>query len=99
MSAPQQTPREGWSYCGEVWTDAQGRAVVSLPPFAHTHRQGFHYELSPVGAACAARVVEEIETNRFAVETEEPHVKVAWRVTPLRAPHDPNQQGEEGAER
>ena len=96
MSAPQQTPREGWSYCGEVWTDAQGRAVVSLPPFAHTHRQGFHYELSPVGTACAARVVDEIENDRFSVETEEPHVKVAWRVTPLRAPRDPNQQAEEG---
>ena len=95
MSAPQQTLREGWSYCGEVWTDAQGRAVVSLPPFADTHRQGFHYELSPVGTPCAARVAE-IETNRFAVETEEPHVKVAWRVTPLRAPRDPNQQAEEG---
>jgi hypothetical protein len=99
VSAPQQTPREGWSYCGEVWTDAQGRAVVVLPPFARTHRGGFHYELSPIDTECAARVVEEIENDRFAVETEEPHVKVAWRVTPLRATSDSHQQEEEGSQR
>jgi hypothetical protein len=98
VSPPQQTPLEGWSYCGEVWTDAQGRAVVVLPPFAHTHRGGFHYDLSPVDTQCAARVVEEIENDRFAVETEEPHVKVAWRVTPLRATSDSHQQ-EEGSQR
>lgn len=88
VSAPQKPQLEGWSYCGEVWTDARGRAVAALPPFAHNHRAGFHYELTPVGTECAARVVEEIENGRFAVETDEPHVKVAWRVTPLRETSD-----------
>jgi PKD domain len=32
--------REGWSYSGEVWTDAEGRAVVSLPSFVRLHRDG-----------------------------------------------------------
>jgi hypothetical protein len=98
MTARRQRPREGWSYCGEVWTDAQGRAVVALPPIAHIHRGGFQYELSPVGTQCTARVVKEIENDGFAVETEEPHVKVEWRVTPVRAPSDPNRAAEEDAQ-
>jgi hypothetical protein len=76
--------REGWSYTGEVWTDGSGRAVVVLPTFVRLHRDGFAYELSPVGMECEACVTEEIENDRFTVETSEPHVKVAWRVTPLR---------------
>jgi hypothetical protein len=76
--------REGWSYSGEVWTDAKGHAVVALPPFVQLHRAGFEYELTPVGSGCAATVAEAIAADRFTVATSEPHVKVAWRVTPLR---------------
>ena len=76
--------REGWSYSGEVWTDCDGRAVVALPPFVGLHREGFDYELTPVGSTCDATVAEAIEGGRFTIATSEPHVKVAWRVTPLR---------------
>jgi hypothetical protein len=76
--------REGWSYSGEVWTDADGRAVVALPPFVRLHRAGFDYELTPVEVECKAMVAEGIAGDRFTVATSQPHVKVAWRVTPLR---------------
>ena len=76
--------REGWSYSGEVWTDADGRAVVALPPFVRLHRAGFDYELTPLGADCEATLAEATAADRFTVATSEPHVKVAWRVTPLR---------------
>jgi hypothetical protein len=76
--------REGWSYSGEVWTDAAGRAVVVLPAFVRLHRDGFAYELTPVGTECEATVAEEIDGDRFTVATSQPHVKVAWRLTPLR---------------
>jgi hypothetical protein len=76
--------REGWSYSGEVWTDAAGRAVVSLPAFVRLHRAGFEYDLTPVGSGCDATVAEPIAADCFTVATSEPHVKVAWRVTPLR---------------
>jgi hypothetical protein len=81
---PDGKAREGWSYTGEVWTDGAGRAVVVLPAFARLHRDGFAYELTPVGTECEASVAEEIDGDRFTVATSEPHVKVAWRVTPLR---------------
>jgi hypothetical protein len=75
--------RAGWSYSGEVWTDSGGRAVVVLPPFVRTHRAGFDYELTPIASASSATVAEEIADDRFTVATDEPHVKVAWRVTAL----------------
>jgi len=76
--------REGWSYSGEVWTDGDGRAVVTLPPFVRAHEAGFVYELTPVDEACKATVEEEIDGDRFTVATDRPHVKVAWRVTALK---------------
>jgi hypothetical protein len=81
---PEERARAGWSYSGEVWTDGDGRAVVALPPFVSVHRAGFDYELTPVGSQCSAAVAKEIEHERFTIATDEPHVKVAWRVTPLR---------------
>jgi hypothetical protein len=80
----QSRPREAWSYSGEVWTDEGGRAVVALPPFVRSHRAGFEYELRPIGSGSAATVAEEIAEDAFTISTDEPHVKVAWRITPLR---------------
>jgi hypothetical protein len=82
--SPERTAREAWSYSGEVWTDEAGHAVVVMPPFVRTHRAGFDYELTPIGASCSAVVAEELANDRFAIATDEPHVKVAWRVTALR---------------
>ena len=81
----ERAPREAWSYSGEVWTDDAGRAVVVMPAFVRVHRAGFEYELTPIGASCSAVVAEELADDRFAIATDEPHVKVAWRVTALRA--------------
>lgn len=76
--------REAWSYSGEVWTDADCRAIVVLPTFVRAHRAGFEYELTPIGSDCMAHVAEDIGDDRFTIATDEPHVKVGWRVTPLR---------------
>jgi hypothetical protein len=82
--SPQEQPRASWSYSGEVWTDSTGRAVVVLPPFVRTHRAGFDYQLTPIGSHCSAAVADQIVDDRFTVATNQPHVKVAWRVTPLQ---------------
>jgi hypothetical protein len=75
--------RESWSYSGEVWTDAQGRAVVVLPSFAGATAR-FGYELMPVDQRRTAALGEQIVDRTFTIETGEPHVKVTWRVRPLR---------------
>ena len=86
--AKAREARESWSYSGEVWTGADGRAVVVLPAFVRAHRAGFDYELRPLAARCSAVVTDPVADDRFAIETDVPHVKVAWRVTALRdAPH------------
>ena len=82
---PQPERRESWSYSGEVWTDGSARATVVLPSFVRAHHAGFDYDLVPIDAARAAVVVDEIVDCRFTIATDEPHVKVAWKVTPLRA--------------
>jgi hypothetical protein len=73
--------RAGWSYSGEVWTDGDGRAVVALPQCVRAHRAGFVYELTPTDSTRSASVAKEIVDDRFSIATDEPHVKVAWRVT------------------
>jgi hypothetical protein len=84
MREPDQKQRESWSYSGEVWTGADGRAEVVLPPFVRAHRAGFEYELTPVGSSSPAGVAAEIVDDRFTIATDDPHVKVAWRVTALK---------------
>jgi hypothetical protein len=82
--AQPERVREPWSYSGDVWTDAECRAVVVLPSFVKAHPAGFEYELTPLGSDSGAHVAEEIGDGRFTIATDQPHVKVAWRVTPLK---------------
>jgi hypothetical protein len=69
------------AYHGEVWTDARGYATVSLPRDAGPILPPFEYELRDLDPASSARVTAELEGGRFTIATDQPHVKVAWRVT------------------
>jgi hypothetical protein len=42
------------------------------------------YELHPFTPGVTAKVAAELMDGRFTIETDEPHVKVAWRVTGRR---------------
>jgi hypothetical protein len=85
MSDPSHgKPHEGSSYSGEVWTDGEGRAVIVLPPSVRAHNGGFDYALTPDGSRCSALGVEMTADDRFTIATDEPHVKVAWRITARR---------------
>jgi hypothetical protein len=68
-------------YSGEVWTDARGLATVALPRPAGYLRGNLDYELRACDRAVTAKVVAELLDGRFTIATDEPHVKVAWRVT------------------
>jgi hypothetical protein len=69
------------SYHGEVWTDARGFATVRLPAEAGALEPPLAYELRDLDPPSSARVTAELEDGRFTIATDEPHVKVAWRVT------------------
>lgn len=69
------------SYHGEVWTDARGYATVRLPVAAGPLEPPFEYELRDLEPASRARITAELEDGRFTIATDEPHVKVAWRIS------------------
>ena len=87
---------ESASYQGEVWTDARGYATVRLPAEARPLEPPFEYELRDVEPPSSARITAELENGRFTLATDQPHVKVAWRVsgTPS-AGQTPHRQQEE----
>jgi hypothetical protein len=80
-----------WS--GEIWTDAHGFACVVLPAAVDGR---FGVELRPLATGVVAALQAEPTPRRFTIETNEPHVKVAWRVTARQPhPHPREPQGEE----
>jgi hypothetical protein len=68
-------------YGGEVWTDARGYATVALPRSAGRLHGDLEYELRPSPPAVTATVAAQLIDGRFTIATDEPHVKVAWKVT------------------
>ena len=84
-------------YHGEVWTDARGYATVSLPAEAGPLGPPRELELRDLDPLSRARVTAELKDGRFTIATDEPHVKVAWRVSGRRrASPKPQPQQEEG---
>jgi hypothetical protein len=77
------------SYHGEVWTDARGLATVRMPAEAAPLEPPLEYELRDLEPRSSARVTAELERGRFTIATEQPHVKVAWRITSRPPADDP----------
>ena len=69
------------AYHGEVWTDARGYATVRLPGGAAHVRPPLEYELRDLEPPSTARVTGALRDGRFTIATDQPHVKVAWRIT------------------
>lgn len=80
------------AYQGEVWTDGRGYATVRLPDDADPLEPPLEYELRDLDPASSARVTAGLEHGRFTIATDQPHVKVAWRVS--GRPHHRQQKEE-----
>jgi trimeric autotransporter adhesin len=74
-------------YNGNVSTDANGDALVSLPDYFEALNKDFRYQLTVVGQFAQAIVAKKIENNQFTIKTDKPNVEVSWQVTGIR--HDP----------
>ena len=69
-------------YSGNVITDAQGNAEVTMPSYFEALNINYRYQLTVVGNEFAqARVSEEIHENRFSIMTDKPNIKISWQVT------------------
>ncbi len=72
-------------YDGNVITDENGRAMVTLPDYFEALNSDYRYQLTVIGSFARAIVEEEIKDNQFVIATDEPNVKVSWQVTGIRS--------------
>jgi hypothetical protein len=95
MARPKSPVPATASYHGEVWTDARGYATVRLPAEYGPLEPPLEYELRDLDPQSNAHVTAELKDGRFTIATDQPHVKVAWRITgrrPARRQPDPEQE-------
>ncbi len=71
-------------YNGNVVTDAQGFATITMPGYFDALNKDFRYQLTCIGTFAQAIVKEEMQGNSFVIQTSQPGVKVSWQVTGVR---------------
>ena len=71
-------------YNGNITTDENGDAVVTLPDYFDALNKDFRYQLTVIGTFAQAIVAEEIKDNRFTIRTNGSNVRVSWQVTGVR---------------
>jgi hypothetical protein len=71
-------------YSGNVITDAQGEATVSLPDWFEVLNTDFRYQLTVIGQFAQAIVSHKISNHQFQIKTNAPNVEVSWQVTAVR---------------
>jgi hypothetical protein len=71
-------------YDGNVTTNANGEAIVTLPKWFETLNRDFRYQLTAIGQFAQAMVASEISNHQFSIKTDKPNVKVSWQVTGIR---------------
>jgi hypothetical protein len=72
-------------YSGNIITDSNGDAVVTLPDWFEALNSDFRYQLTVVGTFAQAIIAEKIKGNRFAIKTNGANVEVSWQVTGVRS--------------
>jgi hypothetical protein len=81
MHGPLETqPPTELGFNGEVWTDARGQATVSLPQDAYPPQAELEYLLQAIDGESSVRVIAGLRDGRFTIATDQPHVKVSWRI-------------------
>lgn len=71
-------------YNGNIVTDEQGYATVTLPDYFDALNKEFRYQLTVIGTFAQAIIKEEINGNSFKIQTNAGNVKVSWMVTGVR---------------
>jgi hypothetical protein len=82
-----ESPEPMNTYSGNVVTDAQGYATITLPAYFESINRDCRYQLTVIDDSddfVLAKVVREIQNNQFVIRTSKPFVKVSWRVEAVR---------------
>ncbi len=72
-------------YSGNITTDANGFATVTLPDYFEAANKDFRYQLTVIGSFAQAIIKEKVSNNTFVIQTNTPNVEVSWQVTGVRA--------------
>ncbi|MCB0662604.1 MAG: hypothetical protein KDC24_07685, partial [Saprospiraceae bacterium] len=71
-------------YNGNITTDENGVATVTLPDYFQTLNKDFRYQLTVIGTFAQAIIKEKVSNNQFVIATSEPGVEVSWQITGIR---------------
>jgi hypothetical protein len=71
-------------YNGNITTNENGDAVVTMPDYFEALNADFRYQLTVMGTFAQAIVAEKMKGNRFVIRTNAPNVEVSWQVTGVR---------------
>jgi hypothetical protein len=71
-------------YNGNITTDGNGRAIVTLPAYFEASNKDFRYQLTVIGVFADVIIKEKIKNNQFIIETSQSNVEVSWQVTGIR---------------
>jgi hypothetical protein len=71
-------------YDGIVKTNGRGFATVRLPRYFQALNRSFRYQLTSLSGLQQLAVAKEIAHNRFTIQSQKPHARVAWQVTGIR---------------
>jgi hypothetical protein len=72
-------------YSGNVTTDGNGEATVTLPEWFESINKDFRYQLTVVGTFAQAIVGNKIKDNHFTIKTNAANIEVSWQVTGVRS--------------
>jgi trimeric autotransporter adhesin len=73
-------------YNGNITTDANGNALVTMPDWFEALNSDFRYQFTVIGQFAQAIVSRKIANHPFAIKTDKPNVEVSWQITGIR--HD-----------
>ncbi len=71
-------------YNGNVLTNENGIATVTLPDYFCSLNRDFRYQLTTIGSFSPVMIKEEITDNKFVIASRDAHVKISWQVTGIR---------------
>jgi hypothetical protein len=72
-------------YNGNITTDVNGFATVTLPDYFSALNKDFRYQLTAIGSFSPVMIKEKISSNNsFIIQSKEPNIEISWQVTGVR---------------
>lgn len=71
-------------YSGNIITDANGFATVTMPEYFEAANKDFRYQLTVIGSFAQAIIQKKMANNTFVIQTNQPNIEASWQVTGVR---------------